>query len=168
MQLHFRALAPLMLAFVLVLNALAYAKDSAAQAANRKHIVAAYAQMDWLAMKKDVSGMMKWLAPDFRLYASDGSSVDRAQYERMARTNIGRPGLKVALSKTTISKIEWRGPDAVVYSDSVMRMEGPNGNLIIYGKVRDYWGNAGKGWQMRQSVTLSGRITLNGKTIMER
>ena len=164
-----RAPAPLLLASVLCLcfGTKAHARETAAQIANRKALVTSYARIDGLVARKDVDGIMALIAPDFRLYASDGSSLDRVQYERLARISKGNAALKTS-SQTTVTKVEWRGPDAIVYTDSRVQTRGPNGVLVVTGKTRDYWGAIKGRWQMRQSATLGGRVTLNGKTLLQR
>ncbi len=164
---HLRALAPLMmLALALCWNSFAHAKDTAAQAANRRAIVAAYAQMDRALMNKDVASAMVPVADDYQGYDVTRASSGRAQMERELRLLTMR-GLQIPLSKTTVSKIQWRGPDAIVWCSSLVRLRGPGGTVEMSDTSREYWGKTARGWQIRQSVQLSARVVKDGNVIFD-
>lgn len=159
-----RAIAPLTLALVCG-HVPAHAKDSAAQAANRRAIVAVYDKTDRAIIKKDFDTLMYYIAPEARFYAKDGSSYDRATYDRITRTTWSNPRIKITDSTTKIVKWEWRGPDAIVWTRSYMRAVGPGGAMTVSSYSRDYWGKISQVWQLRQIVTLTHRVVVNGEVI---
>ena len=155
--------------FILLLCALAlngshvaHAKDSAAQAANRRAIVAAYARMDGAVLKKDITLLMSYIAPDFKYFNQRRVVSDRARFETMQRF-VAQQNVRFTRSNTKITKWQWRGPDAIVWSTSRTRIVGPGGVVNASVQARDYWGKIGNRWLLRQSVELSGTSTLNGK-----
>ena len=164
---HFYLLALILGALTLSGVAPSYAKDSTAQAANRRALVDIYARLDQAARKKDLAIVLSYIAPETRFYSNDGSSLDREQYARIQSVTWAPPGLKIPESKTTVTKFQWRGPDAIIWTRSVTRMTGPGGTLMIYASGRDYWGKIAGKWQVRQAVTLSKRLVLNGKVIYD-
>ena len=153
--------------FALLLCALALArpvsaKESAAQAADRRAIVAAYTNSNAAMMRKDISRAASFLAPDF-VYHSPKGSADRENYLRGLGLLTAMPQVRYTLARTENMRIEWRGPDAVVYSDQITQLNGPGGVAYARTKFRDYWGKTSAGWQVRQAVELSGTISINGR-----
>ena len=155
--------------FALLLCALALsslrpaaAKDSAAQAADRRAIVAAYTNSNAAMMRKDISRAASFLSPDFVYHSSKGSA-DRESYLKGLSLLTLLPQVRYTLAKTENMRIEWRGPDAVVYSDQITQLNGPGGVAYARTQFRDYWGKTSAGWQVRQAVELSGTMTVNGR-----
>ena len=157
-------LASLLLAFALCWSAPARAKDSAAQTANRAAIIAAYERGDRALMKKDVATVVSMVAPDFHYYGTNGTVMDRAKWVQVESFLMRLPNVKFPRSETKITKWQWRGPDAVVWTSSVLQTTGPGGTSLARVQMRDYWGKTAQGWQVRQSVEISGVVRLNGQT----
>ena len=152
----------LLLCALLASSHAADAKDSAAQAAARKAIVAAYTNSNAAMMRKDMERAAYFLAPDFTYHSSKGSS-DRAGYVKSLMLITVLPQVRYTLARTENMRIVWRGPDAIVYSDQITQLNGPGGVAYARTKFRDYWGKTSVGWQVRQAVELSGTITVNGR-----
>ena len=159
---RFSLFALLLCALGLVSIRPAAAKDSAAQAANRAALVAAYTNSNAAMMRKDISRAASFLAPDF-VYHSPRGSADRENYLKGLSLLTMMPQVRYTLAKTENMRIEWRGPDAVAYSDQITQLNGPGGVAYARTKFRDYWGKTSAGWQVRQAVELSGTMTVNGR-----
>lgn len=155
----------LIFAFALSLSSAAHAKDTATQAANRKAIMAAYTNTNAALMRRDVERVISLCADDFVYYTKSRLAKDRAAYAQEMAISLSIPNVRYSLAKTDITKIVWRGPDAVVYSTQITQLKGPNGVVHVRTKFRDYWGKTSRGWQVRQAVELSGVTTLNGVVI---
>ena len=161
---RFSILASLVCALALALSQTAHAKETAAQAANRRAIVAAYAQMDRAMRNKDVPAMMSCIAPDFQSHSKNHGVFDRAGFEQIMRA-MAATDTRVISSTTQITKLQWRGPDAIVWIKSSGRMESGRGTLLTQETGRHYWGKIKGRWQLRQEVTLTYSSTLNGRPL---
>lgn len=142
----------------------AHAKDTAAQANDRKAIMSAYDALDRAFVKKDTDAIMAKMAPDFVAHSRDHGVIDRDTFERVFRL-MEASGTRVIYSNSTIKKWQWRGPDAVVWVDSKNRMQAPRGTIMTWDTTRHYWGKIGGRWQIRQEVTLAYKSLLNGKPL---
>lgn len=156
--------------FALCLNTLGHAKDSAAQAANRRAIVAAQSRLDGARTSKNIGVIMSYLADDFRFYSIARIQQDRETYGRVQVNswNIGRSIAKRDVPmrfKTAVTQWQWRGPDAVVWTTQTFKTSSPRGEMSGLVRSREYWGKSAKGWQLRQIVELSARMTMNGETV---
>ena len=161
---RFSLFAFLLCALALNSSHVAGAKDSAAQSADRKAIVAAYGAMDRAVVKKDTDAMMKLIAPDFVAHSQDLGVFDRAAFERVWRL-MEASDTSVIYSNSKITKFQWRGPDAVVWASSKSRMHSKRGTLMTWEDTRHYWGKINGKWQLRQEVTLAYKSLLNGKPL---
>ena len=158
--------------FALLLCALnsshaAHAKDSAAQISSRKAITASYAKMDGAVLKKDINTLMSYIAPDFQYFNQQRVVSDRARFGALQQF-AARQNVRFTISKTNITKWQWRGPDAIVWTTSHNRIVGPGGVVNVSVQNREYWGKIGNRWLMRQSVELGASSTLNGKPFISR
>ncbi len=145
----------------------AQAKDSAAQAADRRAIVAAQARLDIARTRPDIPVIMSYIADDFHFYSIARLVQDHDAYERVQRSVSRFSQGKSSLSymKTTVDKWQWRGPDALIYTTS--RFGASAGRNRMNGLVhsREYWGKTARGWQLRQIVELAGSLSMNGETV---
>ena len=154
----------LALALLMGLSQTVWARDTAAQAAARKQIMAVYNRMDEATKKIDVDAMMAYIAPDFRAYSKNYGEFDREGYRRVMGL-MKAAQVRVLSSSTDITKIQWRGPDAIVWVKSGVRMSGPRGTIVANETTRHYWGKINGQWQLRQEVTIDYSSTLNGKRL---
>ena len=142
----------------------AQAKDTAAQSADRRAIVALYDKLDRAFVKKDTNAFMAHIAPDFRGYSQNHGVFDRDGYERVMQ-QMEAVDTRIIYSTTKITKFQWRGPDAIVWLSSKARAQSPRGTLMSWGTSRHYWGKIGGRWQLRQEVTLAYKSLLNGEPL---
>ncbi len=147
-----------------------HAKDSAAQSANRKVIVASYARLDQARTGKNIAPIASLLADDFRFYSIARLQQDRETYLRIQVNawNISRSIAKKDVPMrfdTKITQWQWRGPDAIVWTTLAFKTTGVGAQTSGLVRSREYWGKTSKGWQVRQVVELSGNMTMNGETI---
>ena len=145
----------------------AHAKDSAAQSAARRAIVAAQARLDIARTKPDIPVIMSYIATDFHFYSIARVVQDHDAYERVQRSVSRFTKGKSSLSymKTTVNKWQWRGPDALVYTTSQFGAGSGKNRMSGMVRSREYWGKTDKGWQLRQIVELSGSLSMNGETV---
>ena len=154
----------------LALSQTAQAKDGAAQAANRRAIVAAQASLDRARGQKNIGAIMSYIADDFRFYSIARLMQDRDTY---ARVQIGAWNVSQKIAKkdvpmrfkTSVTQWQWRGPDAIVWTTMTMTTTQPGNRFSGVVRSREYWGKTAKGWQLRQIVELSGSMTMNGQTV---
>ena len=142
----------------------AHAKDSAAQSANRRAIVASYDKIERAFLNRDTRTFMSYFAPDFVAHSQNHGVFDRAAYERVMNLMLAS-NVRVVSTSTVITKWQWRGPDAIVWVSSKNHLKGPRGNLVSWEDTRDYWGKIGGKWQLRQEVTIAYKSLLNGKPL---
>ena len=154
-----------LLALTLGSSDIARAKDSAAQISDRRAIVAAQTRLNNARMTKDLDIIMSYLADDFRLYTINRNQQDRQTYGRVQvfAWNMAK-NAPAPVIKTTVSKWQWRGPDAIVWTTMTIAYKGQKGNSGGLVRSREYWGKTNKGWQLRQIVELSGKVVINGET----
>ena len=157
--------------FALLLCALALtsirpaaAKDSAAQAADRRAIVAAYKEMDRLSLARDTDGVMAYIAPDYMGYTLSRGTANREQLYQLTWM-VNHSDARLVSGATKVTKIQWRGPDAVVWVAAKSRATGPRGTIVASYTSRHYWGKPYKNWLLRQDVTLTRRAFQNGKLL---
>lgn len=167
---RFSLFALLLCALALNSNRAVHAKDSAAQAADRRAIVAAYARIDGARTRKSVDPIAPLIADDFRFYSIARLQQDRETYLRIQVNawNIGRNIAKKDVPMrydTKITQWQWRGPDAIVWTTLSLKTTGAGAKTTGIVRSREYWGKTAKGWQVRQIVELSGSMTMNGETI---
>lgn len=140
--------------------------DTPAQKQGRREIEAAYEKSARALMRRDVEAAFALQAPDFQNFSSTGASINRAQEMAVLR----RAMLfvrSVPKAETKIMSLTWRGPDAIVVSQSTVVLMVTKGRQLVrtetVGVSRDYWSHNPIGWQMRQSVGRSAKIWVNGK-----
>ena len=156
--------------FALSLSSAAHAKDSAAQAADRRAIVAARARLDQARTSKNIDLIASLVADDFRFYSIARLQQDRDTYLRLqiSAWNINRKIAKKDVPMRFVSKTtqwQWRGPDAILWTTLSLKTTGSGVQTSGLVRSREYWGKTSKGWQVRQIVELSGSMTINGQTI---
>ena len=154
----------LLVPLALGLTSVAHAKDSAAQAADRTAIMAAYKTMDRASLNRDTKTFMSHIAPDYMGYTLSRGTANYAQLEQLT-SMINNSDARVTSSVTKITKWQWRGPDAVVWIASRTRSEGPRGAVVGNYTSRHYWGKPYRRWLLRQDVTLTRRAFQNGKLL---
>ena len=160
----------LLFVLALSLGSAAHAKDSASQATNRRAIVAIYARLDQARTRKNIDPIAPIIADDFRFYSIARLQQDRETYLRVQvnawniSRNIAKKDVPMRYD-TKITRWQWRGPDAIVWTTLTFASSGPGGKVSGLVRSREYWGKTSKGWQVRQIVELSGRMTMNGETI---
>ena len=165
---RFSLFALLLCALTLGCGPSAHAKESAAQAAGRRAIVAAQARIDRARQNQDIPTIMSYIADDFQFYSIARLVQDRETYGRI-QTNLARfsQGKASSLSrvKTTVNNWQWRGPDAVVWTTTTFGAQGGDHRMSGIVRSREYWGKTARGWQLRQIVEHSGQLTIDGETV---
>ena len=145
----------------------AHAKDSAAQSAGRRAIVAAQARLDRARQAQDIPTVMSYLADDFQFYSIARLVQDRETYGRI-QTNFAqfsRGKSSTLRIKTTVNNWQWRGPDAVVWTTTTLGAGSGQHSMSGMVRSREYWGKTARGWQLRQIVEHSAQLTIEGETI---
>ncbi len=107
---------------------------------------------------------MLYFAPDFTSHSQTDGVFDRAGFERVIRT-MEASDTQVTFSETKITELQWRGPDAIIWTSSKHRMKSGRGTLSSWENTRHYWGKINGKWQIRQEVALAYNATLNGKPL---
>ena len=131
-------------------------KETAAQVAGRKVIAQSYDVYNQAVLRKDLAGLVAFLAPDYEHYTVARLRQDRVGFENLNRKMFGLP-VQVVNLITKIQKIEWRGVDAVVYCDMGVTTKSTAGNAMpftVRWKERDYWSPTTQGWKLRQATEL--------------
>lgn len=167
---RFSLLALLLCALSLGSSHAAHAKDSVAQAADRRAIVAAHNRFDQARTNKNIDPIASLVADDFLFYSIARLQQDRDTYLRIQVNawNISRRIAKKDVPMRYVTKVtqwQWRGPDAVVWTTLSLKATGSGAQVKGVVRSREYWGKTSKGWQVRQIVELSGSMTLGGETI---
>lgn len=165
---RFSLLAALVTALALSSSPIAHAKDSTAQAKDRRAIVAAQARIDGAREKSDIPAIMNYVADDFRFFSIARIEQDRETYGRIqanfARFSEGKPPSNMRV-KTSVNNWQWRGPDAVIYTTTEINAGGKDHSMSGTVRNREYWGKTARGWQLRQLVEIMGQLTIDGETV---
>lgn len=165
---RFSLFAPLVLALALNSSSIAHARDSSAQAKDRRAIVAAQGRIDGARERSDIPTLMNYVADDFRFYSIARLEQDRETYGRIqtnfARFSQDRPPANLRV-QTSVNNWQWRGPDAVIYTTTQITAGGKGHSLSGTVRNREYWGKIGGRWQLRQLVEIMGQLTIDGETI---
>ncbi len=167
---RFSLLALLICALILGSCGAAHAKDSAAQASDRRAIMASYARLDGARTGKNIDPIASIIADDFRFFSIARLQQDRETYLRIQvnawniSRNIAKKDIPMRYN-TKITQWQWRGPDAIVWTTLSFKTTGSGAKTSGLVRSREYWGKTSKGWQVRQTVELSGSMTMGGETI---
>lgn len=161
---QFSLFALLLCALALSSSHVAFARDSAAQTADRKAIMAIYAAMEKVSLARDTEKFMSYIAPDYMGYTLSRGTFNRDQLWRLTEI-LNNSDVKVTSTKTKITKFYWRGPDAVVWISSRIRAVGGRGVVVGNYTSRHYWGKPYRQWLLRQDVSVTRRAFQNGQLL---
>lgn len=154
----------------------ARAAETAAQRAGRAAIIAAYDKQCQATVKKDVSAIVAFYAPDYALYSKAGRVYNRSETEEMLRRLIGMAdriaatGVKTdSTLATRIVSLTWRGKDAIVMSQTtgvnIAKKGARRVRTETVNLARDYWTPTSQGWKIRQTAERDAKMWLNGERI---
>jgi ketosteroid isomerase-like protein len=135
----------------------------------RQELASLYAKADEAIRKKDLKAISDLLTDDFTAKDSDGSVLDRKQFEARFSDALGK--LKETSSVTTsIDNLKMIDGDAVVeitqtLKAKAMGSDGKEHDLVAVGKSRDTWTHTARGWLNKHSEDLGQTLTVDGESV---
>lgn len=142
--------------------------DTPAQRKSRREIAATYDKMARAMLHKDLATIAAIEAPDYQITTYSGATRNRERDLAMTRF-VFSSGAGFSKVENKIVSLTWRGPDAIVISQStiaaVMRRGKQSGRADGVILSRDYWSKGPQGWQIRQSVERESKAWINGHRV---
>jgi ketosteroid isomerase-like protein len=135
----------------------------------RMALEARYAALHQAYRTKDVSAILRVMAPDFAWMGSDHRMMDRQDTEEALRDWMKRQGTVRGIA-TRIDKLNpsATGATATVTTTiltTVVDQRGGKHSLINTQTNRDTWVKLVSAWRMRRSETLSAKAMMDGKPV---
>ena len=133
----------------------------------RRALQTLYDKTNVAAAKKDLNGVLAYMAPDFVATGEKGEK--RTVADLRAQLSQIFPLLQSWRGGSRIQQVTIKGNAATVLVKENVRMVMVNPQtrqkavLDSMGTSRDVWVKQGSGWRMKQSQTLSSKALLNGK-----